>query len=343
MTLKKQQQGQAVVYELGNDHGISVKVTNYGCIILSIVTPDRNGEKKSIVAGFDTIDEYMPNPDYLGCIVGRCTSRTSGAAFTIDGQQYRLSANKGKDHLHGGTTGLDQRYWKVEKEVQTAQTVGVVFSYLSPDGEEGYPGNLSIKAGYSLDNNNKLTLSYHARTDKTTPVNLTNHSYFNLTGFEEASVMDHSLMISAGKYTPLSEALVPSGKIASVTGTPLDFRQSTPIGQRAGAVPGESYDHNFVLDTPAGQMGLAAELIAHSTGRRLSIYTDQPCLGVYTAGYLDGSRTGSQGKSYQRNGAICLETQRFPDAVNRKEFPTTLLKPGDTYTATTIFEFGITK
>lgn len=341
MTLEKQQQGEAVVYELGNDHGIIVKVTNYGCIILSVVTPGKNGERRDIVAGFDTVAEYIPNPDYLGCIVGRCTSRTSGGAFTIDGQRYLLSANKGKDHLHGGTKGLDQRYWAVEEELREAGGVGVVFGYVSPDGEEGYPGNLSIKVTYLLDNENKLTLRYRAETDKTTPVNLTNHSYFNLTGFEDDSVMGHSLKINAGKYTPLSGALVPSGAIEPTTGTPLDFRQSTPIGRRAHDVPGESYDHNFVLDKPYGAMGLAAELVSPFSGRILRVYTDQPCLGLYTSGYLDGSRTGTQGKKYQRNGAVCLETQRFPDAVNRPEFPATLIRPGAAYMATTVWEFGM--
>ncbi|MBN9385625.1 MAG: galactose mutarotase [Chitinophagaceae bacterium] len=341
MTLEKQQQGEAVVYELGNDRGISVKVTNYGCTILSIVTPGKNGEKRNIVAGFDTVAEYIPNPDYLGCIVGRCTSRTSGAALTIDGQRYFLSANKGKDHLHGGTKGLDQRYWTVEEELRGIGGVGVVFGYVSPDGEEGYPGNLSITVGYYLDNENKLTLRYRATTDKTTPVNLTNHSYFNLTGFEEGSVMGHLLKIDAGKYTPLSEALVPSGAIEDVAGSALDFRQPMLIGLRAGEVPGESYDHNFVLDNITGQMGLAAELVSPLSGRVLKVFTDQPCLGVYTSGYLDGSRIGTQGKRYQRNGAICLETQRYPDAVNRPEFPTTLVWPGAAYMATTVFEFGV--
>jgi len=341
MTLDKQQQGEAVVYELNNDHGISVKVTNYGCIILSIVTPDRNGKGRNIVAGFDTIAEYVPNPDYFGCIVGRCTSRTSGAAFTVDGQTWHLSANKGKDHLHGGTKGLDQRYWMVEEEIKAVEGVGVVFGYVSPDGEEGYPGALTITVSYFLDDKNRLTLKYKAATDKPTPVNLTNHSYFNLTGFEQDTVMDHILQIKAGKYTPLSAALVPSGEIKDVTGTALDFRQGQPIGQHAGEVPGGSYDHNFVLDKPEGQMGLAAELISPLSGRLLKVYTDQPCLGVYTSGYLDGSRKGSQGKSYRRNGAVCLETQRYPDAVNRPEFPGTLIRPGATYMATTIFEFGI--
>jgi aldose 1-epimerase len=341
MTLDRQQEGPAMVYELTNDHGISIRVTNYGCIILSITAPDRAGKRKNIVAGFDTVAEYIPNPAYFGCIIGRCTSRTSGAAFRIEGQTWHLSANKGADHLHGGTTGLNQRYWKVEEEVQTPQSVGVVFSYLSPDGEEGYPGNLAITAGYFLDNDNKLTLRYKAVTDQATPVNLTNHSYFNLTGFEEDTVMDHLLQINAGKYTPLSEALVPTGLIFSVQDTVLDFRRPMAIGQRVDTLPGESYDHNFVLDKPYGIMGLAAEAISPSTGRVLKIYTDQPCLGLYTSGYLDGTQTGSQGKKYQRNGAVCLETQQFPDAVNRPEFPTTLVRLGKEYAATTIFAFGV--
>ena len=340
MRLDRQQQGEAAVYDLTNDHGIFVRVTNYGCIILSIIIPDKHGAGRNIVAGFDTVATYIPNPSYFGCIVGRCTSRTSGAAFTIDGQTYHLSANKGKDHLHGGTTGLNQRYWQVEEEIQKPGTTGVVFSYQSRDGEEGYPGNLTITVGYSLDNENKLTLRYRAVTDKPTPVSLTNHSYFNLTGFEEDTVMNHRLQINAGKYTPLSEALVPTGTIETTKDTALDFRQPMPIGQRIDKVPLGSYDHNFVLDKPYGAMGQAAELVDPSSGRKLNIYTDQPCLGLYTSGYLDGTQKGSQGKSYQRNGAVCLETQQFPDAVNCPGFPTTLIRPGAIYTATTIFEFG---
>jgi len=341
MKLEKQQDDIAVVYELTNDHGVSVRVTNYGCIILSITTPDRRGEGKNIVAGFDTVAEYISNPDYFGCIVGRCTSRTSGAAIRIDGQTYHLTANKGADHLHGGAKGLSQRYWEVEEELSEAGNVGVVFGYVSPDGEEGYPGNLSLKVTCLLDNENKLTLRYQAMTDKTTPVNLTNHSYFNLTGFEEETVMDHVLQINAGKYTPLSEALVPSGEILGTDGTPLDFRKATSIGRDIDAVAGKSYDHNFVLDKPPGVMGLDAELVSLSTGRVMKVYSDQPWLGLYTSGYLDGSRTGSQGKKYQRNGAVCLETQRFPDAVNRPEFPSTLIRPGEIFSASTIFEFSI--
>ena len=341
MRLDKQLDPAGTIYELSNDRGVSVKVTNYGCIILSIVTPDGSGVGKNIVAGFDTVPEYMPNPSYFGCIVGRVTTRTSGAAMNIDGKTWRLSANAGRDHHHGGSQGFNQKYWKVADEVQAPQIVGVVFSYRSPHEEEGYPGCLDVTVGYFLTNDNRLTMRYQAVTDQTTPVNLTHHSYFNLTGFEEDSIDDHLLLINAEKYTPLTEALVPSGAILPTTGTALDFSQSTRIGQRMGMLPGESYDHNFVLDKPYGEMGLAAEVVSPSCGRMLRVYSDQPCMGLYTSGYLDGTRTGSQGTKYQRNGALCLETQQFPDAVNRPEFPTTLIRPGGEYSATTIFEFGI--
>jgi aldose 1-epimerase len=341
MQLDKQQLPEGIVYELTNDRGVSVKLTNYGCIILSINTPDRQGVKKNIVAGFETISEYLPNPDYFGCIVGRVTSRTSGAGFTVDGRRYQLSANKGGDHLHGGFKGLGQRLWDLKEEIESPQLTGVVFSYRSPHGEEGYPGSLDLTMGYFLTNDNRLTLHYQASTDQTTPVNLTNHSYFNLTGFEEDTVDAHSLQINAERYTPLSASLVPSGAILSVRDTPLDFNRHTPIGQRMGELTDGSYDHNFVLDKPHGEMGLAAELVSPATGRLLRVYSDQPCLGLYTSGYLDGSRAGSQGKSYMRNGALCLEAQQYPDAVNRPEFPTTLIHPGAEYSATTIFEFGV--
>lgn len=341
MRLDKQQGPAGVIYELANDRGVSIKVTNYGCIILSIVTPDRQGVKKNIVAGFETVSEYIPNPDYFGCIVGRVTSRTSGASFAINGQRYRLSANKGRDHLHGGVRGFDQRCWEVKEEIASPQLAGVIFSYRSPHGEEGYPGCLDVTMGYFLNNDNRLTLRYQAIPDQTTPVNLTNHSYFNLTGFEESTIDEHSLMINAERYTPLSASLVPSGEILSVKDTVLDFGRHTSIGQGMGDLADGSYDHNFVLDKPYGEMGLAAEVLSPSTGRLLRVYSDQPCLGLYTAGYLDGTRTGAQGKSYLRNGALCLETQQYPDAVNRPEFPSTLVGPGDTYNALTVWEFGV--
>jgi len=341
MKLDKQQHPVGVLYELTNDRGVSIKVTNYGCIILSIVTPDKQGIRKNIVAGFETISEYMPNPNYFGCIIGRVTSRTSRAGFTINGQRYQLSANKGSDHLHGGFKGFDQRYWEVKEEIQSPQIVGVVFSYRSPQGEEGYPGCLDVTAGYFLNNDNRLTLRYQAASDQTTPVNLTNHSYFNLTGFEEATIDEHSLMINAERYTPLNASLVPSGEVLSVRDTAMDFSRHTAIGQRMGDVAGGSYDHNFVLDKPHGEMGLAAEVISPSTGRLLRVYSDQPCMGLYTSGYLDGTRTGTQGKSYIHNGALCLETQQYPDAVNRPEFPSTLIGNGNTYNALTVWEFGV--
>jgi aldose 1-epimerase len=341
MQLGKEQYKEGFIYELTNDRGVSIKVTNYGCIILSILTPDRQGVRNNIVAGFESISEYQPNPDYFGCIVGRVTSRTSGAAFTIDGRRHQLSANKGSDHLHGGFKGLGQRSWEVKEEIQSPQIAGVVFSYRSPHGEEGYPGCLDITMGYFLNNDNRLTLHYHASTDQTTPVNLTNHSYFNLTGFEEDTIDAHSLQINAEKYTPLSASLVPSGEVLAVKETMLDFSRHTPIGQHMGELKDGSYDHNYVLDKPPGEMGLAAEVISPSTGRQLRVYSDQPCLGLYTSGYLDGSRMGTQGRSYQRNGAVCLEAQQYPDAVNRPEFPSTLINPGSEYSATTIFEFGV--
>ncbi|HEY4205269.1 MAG TPA: aldose epimerase family protein [Puia sp.] len=340
MKLDKQEFPSGIVYEMANDRGVSIKVTNYGCIILSIVTPDKHGVKKNIVAGFETISEYMPNPDYFGCIVGRVTSRTSGAGFTIDGRRYQLSANKGGDHLHGGVKGFNQRYWEVKEEIRSPLIVGVVFSYRSPKGEEGYPGSLDVRVSYFLNNDNRLTIRYQASPDETTPVNLTNHSYFNLTGFEEPTIDLHSLQINAEKYTPLSASLVPSGEILSVRETALDFGRHTPMGLRMDVLPEKSYDHNFVLDKPYGEMGLAAELIAPSTGRWLRLYSDQPCMGLYTAGYLDGSRKGTQGKRYVRNGAVCLETQQYPDAANRPEFPSTLVHAESTYSALTVLEFG---
>jgi aldose 1-epimerase len=229
----------------------------------------------------------------------------------------------------------------VAEEIRSPHIVGVIFSYRSPQGEEGYPGCLDVTAGYFLNNDNRLTLRYMATTDQATPVNLTNHSYFNLTGFEEDTVDEHSLQINAEKYTPLTASLVPSGGILSTKDTALDFTRHTPIGQRIDTLPGKSYDHNFVLDKGPGAMGLAAEVISASTGRLLRVFSDQPCLGLYTSGYLDGSRSGVQGKGYMRNGALCLETQQYPDALNRPEFPSTLLRPGGEYSATTIFEFGV--
>jgi aldose 1-epimerase len=238
--------------------------------------------------------------------------------------------------------GFDQKKWQITEEIRSPQIVGVTFSYRSPDGEEGYPGSLHTTVSYFLNNDNRLTLQYQAAPDQPTPVNLTNHSYFNLTGFEEDTIDTHILQINAVMYTPLSASLVPSGAILPTTGTPLDFSRHTPLGERINNLPERSYDHNFILDKSQREMGLAAELMEPSTGRQVRVYSDQPCMGLYTSGYLDGSSTGSQGKSYQRNGAVCLETQQFPDAMNRPEFPSTLILPGIEYSATTILEFGVT-
>jgi aldose 1-epimerase len=321
---------------------ISVSVTNFGCIITAIFTPDKNGSHKNIVAGYAELADYRQNPHYFGCLLGRYANRISGAKFQMGQRTYKLSQNDGCDHLHGGFEGFNQKTFNVAAVIQEDHEVGVEFDYLSKDGEEGYPGNLQVKVKYTLNDQNQLVMKYEATTDKSTPVNLANHSYFNLTGFETPDVLEHNLQINSGCYTE-NERDIPNGNILPLAGTSLDFNTPKKIGfhdERFSLEDG--YNQNYVLQEYApGELIMAAKLAEPGCGRTLSVYTDQPGLQLYTANSWNGEICGPQGKPYGRFGAVAIETQNFPDSPNHPNFPNANLNPGLIYRTTTIYEFGV--
>lgn len=332
------------LYTLTNKNGVQVKITNYGGTVTSWLAPDRNGNKSSIVLGFDKLQGYLDKPPYFGALIGRYGNRIANGKFTLNGKTYTLATNNGKNALHGGLKGFDKVVW--DATPANNNTPALTLHYISKDGEEGYPGNLDVTVKYSLSDDNELQIDYTAKTDKATPVNLTNHSYFNLTGDVSNTILDHSLQIDADRYTPVDTTLIPTGELKSVAGTPFDFRQPHKIGERIGQVPGEpgGYDHNFVLN---GGMAAAARRVAvvtdSSSGRRLEVYTDQPGLQFYSGNFLDGSIKTSDGKPIQKHAALCLETQHFPDSPNEPKFPSTILQPGATYHTVTRYKVSVDK
>jgi len=336
--------GQNVeMFTLRNAHGVEVKATSYGAIITSIVTPDRNGRPGDIVLGFDTIEGYLKDSPYFGAVVGRYGNRIARGRFTLDGHTYALATNNGPNHLHGGLKGFDKVVWKAE--LLQGRT-GVAFSRLSPDGEEGYPGNLDVRIAYELTDRNELVIDYHATSDKATPVNLTQHSYFNLAG--EGDILGHQLMIAADRYTPVDTTLIPTGDLAPVEGTPFDFRTATAIGARIDQANeqlknGGGYDHNWVLTRNAAGRQLAARVVEPKTGRTLEVSTTEPGVQFYSGNFLDGKVVGKGGRAYQRRSGLCLETQHFPDSPNQPKFPSTILRPGGAYESQTVFTFGVAK
>lgn len=314
----------------------TVRITNIGCSIMSIHTPDRNGVEDNIVAGFADPKRYLDNPWYFGCVAGRYVNRIGAGRFTLDGEEIQLTVNNGGNHLHGGFAGFNKKAWNIEH----ADESEVLFSYTSPDGEEGYPGTLHAQVKYTLEKGNKLHLSYSATTDRRTPVNLTNHSYFNLSGFRQPTIANHELSVYARNYTEKNGNNLPTGRIIPTEGTPLDLSSPAPLGERIAQLAADrGFDHNYVLN----EKGLAAVCYEQTSGRILKIYTDQPGIQVYTANWWDGSITGVHERPYIRYGGLALETQAFPDSPNRPEFPNTILNPGETYQAHTIFEFDIIK
>jgi aldose 1-epimerase len=325
------------LFTLTNKNGITLKITNYGGIITSIIVPDKNGKFDDIVLGFNTIDKYLKNHPYFGAIIGRYANRISKAKFLLNGNKYKLAANNGENHLHGGIKGFDKVLWKAE-EIKKDKEIGVKLSYLSKHGEEGYPGNLSIIVTYLLTNNDELKIKYEAETDKTTPVNLTNHSYFNLKGAGKSDILSHVLTIHANKYTPVDKGLIPTGELKKVKNTPMDFLKPCSIGLRIKEVKG-GYDHNFVLNQTKGILSLAARAFEPETGRTMEILTTQPGIQFYSGNFLDGTIKGKNGKQYNKHYGFCLETQHFPDSPNHPKFPSTILKPGEKYIHTTIYKF----
>jgi aldose 1-epimerase len=344
----KMKDGQPVgLYTLTNTGGMEVAITNYGGIVVSIKAPDRSGKFADVVLGFDTFDAYLNNTPFFGALVGRYGNRIAKARFTLDGHEYHLAANDNGNTLHGGLKGFDKRLWNA-KDVSTKEAPALELTYLSKDGEEGFPGNLSVTVTYSLTPKNELKIDYAATTDKDTVLNLTNHSYFNLAGQGEGDILSHLMMINGDRFTPVDATLIPTGELKSVAGTPLDFRKPTAIGARIDADDqqikfGRGYDHNFVLNRKGGELILAARVTEPSSGRVLEVLTTQPGLQFYTGNFLDGTIHGKVGKVYPRRSAFCMETQRFPDSPNQPQFPTTVLKPGKHFQSTTVFRFSTVK
>jgi aldose 1-epimerase len=335
----------ANLYTLDNSQGIIAKITNYGGIIVSLTTPDRQGKESDIVLGFDTLEEYVRKSPYFGCITGRYANRIAKGEFTLEGKKYKVAINAaGDNHLHGGLKGFDKVVWKTE-DIYEEGNPGISLSYVSPDGEEGYPGNLSVNVKYILTSDNDLRIDYFAETDKTTIINLTNHSYFNLAGAGMGNILDHMLMIRAKAFTPISSAFVPTGEIRGVKGTPLDFNTLTRIGERIDQDDeqlryGLGYDHNWVLDSRDGSLAPAARVVEPTSGRTMDVFTTEPGVQFYAGNFLDGTIIGKNGKRYNKRDGLCLETQHFPDSIHHPNFPTTILHPGEKYTQTTVYRFG---
>lgn len=316
---------------------VCVEVISLGCIITAIKTPDRHGQLEDVVLGFEDLESYLSNPRFFGAVVGRVANRIAKGRFTIDGQEYKLAVNNGPNALHGGLRGFNKALWKSEMVKN-----GVKFSHRSPDGEEGYPGNLQASVTYTLENHT-LSVHYSARTDKTTPINLTNHSYFNLAGQGTADIYDHEVTITAKAYLPVDDTMIPTGEVKSVENTPFDLRAPVLIGSRLKEVPGPGFDHNFCLwETENTQEErLCARVVHPGSGRVLEVSTTQPGVQFYTANFLDGTLRGKGGACYPKHSALCLETQNWPDAVNQPRFPDALLKPEEEYSHTTRFKFTV--
>lgn len=329
-------------FTLTSTGGAEVVLSSLGAAIHSIRVPGRDGTAADVVLGFDSLDEWIANPPFFGVVVGRYANRIAGGRFALDGATYALATNNGPNHLHGGTRGFDKVVWRAEA-VAGASGDAVRFTYVSPDGEEGYPGTLTASVLYTLTADNTLRLDYTATTDKATVVNLSNHAYFNLAG--TGTILAHELHINAARYTPVDSTLIPTGELAPVEGTPFDFRQATAIGARIAADHaqiriGGGYDHNFAIDGTAGELRLAARAFDPSSGRTLEVRTTEPGVQLYTANFANPI-PGRGGQAYPRHAGFCLETQHFPDSPNHPSFPSTTLRPGETFASTTVFAFGV--
>jgi aldose 1-epimerase len=332
-------EGVAVdLYTLTSAGGIEVKMTNYGGIITSLKTPDRDGNLDDIVLGYDTLAEYIEGSPYFGALIGRYGNRIAKGKFTLDGVEYTLAKNNLGNHLHGGIIGFDKIVWTAE-QIKDDTGASLKLKYLSKDGEEGYPGNLDCTVIYTLTSDGRLKISYEAQTDKPTVINLTSHSYFNLAGHASGDILDHELMLNANRYTPVDTTLIPTGQIAPVKGTPLDFTTPTPIGERIAQIEG-GYDHNFVLNSSDGSPALAARVYEPKTGRVMEISTTEPGIQFYSGNFLDGSNKG-KGATYNKHNGFCLETQHFPDSPNKPDFPSVVLRPEEKYTQLTVHEFSV--
>jgi aldose 1-epimerase len=331
-------------FTLTNAHGVELRAISYGGIIVSLRVPDRDGRLDDVVLGHEDLEGYLAKPAYFGALIGRYGNRIAGGRFTLDGRTYPLATNNGPNHLHGGVRGFDKRVWKAEP-FERPGTAGLLLTRTSPDGEEGYPGNLEVRVTYTLTDRDEVGFEYFATTDKPTVVNLTQHSYFNLAGDGKRDVLGHELMIDADRFTPVDKTLIPTGVLAPVAGTPFDFRKPAPIGARIGADDeqlrnGGGYDHNFVLNRPGEGRAPALRVFEPTTGRTLDIATTEPGVQFYSGNFLDGSITGKAGHVYGKRYGFCLETQHFPDSPNHPGFPSTVLRPGREYRSKTVLTFG---
>lgn len=335
---------QIKLYTLKNDSGITVYLTNYGARVVGIITADKNGNLADIVPGYKSIDEYLNDKIYAGPIVGRYANRIGNSRFILDGKEYYLTPNEGDNTLHGGKQGLDKRIWTT-----TQNENSITMTYLSPDGEEGYPGNLNIRVTYTLNPDNSLKIEYLAETDKTTVINLTNHTYWNLRGEGDSTILDHYCQINADCYTPINNQWIPTGEITSVEGTPFDFRNGKTIGTDIDADNEQlknalGYDHNWVLNKDsAGAFTFAAKLWETSTGRYIKVSTTEPAVQFYCGNFMNGSIVGKSGKPYLYRSACLFEPQHYPDSPNHENFPSTILRPNETYIQVSLYEFGIEK
>lgn len=330
---------QVDLYTLVNTNGMRVKVINCGAIIVSLEVPDSEGNLADVVLGYDDLDSYLKRGGLFGAIVGRYANRIGGAKFVLNGTEYELAPNNRPNHIHGGRNGFNKALWRLEDIRAEDDQAAVVLSYVSQDGEEGYPGNLACKVTYTLTNDDELRIDYEAETDKATVINLTNHSYFNLAGHGSGDVLDHVLELAADTYTVFDEALIPTGEIRSVEGTPLDFTTPTAIGARIDQV-GAGYDQNYVLNGGGGAPALCARVSEPVSGRVMEVHTTEPGVQFYTGNWLNSSVIGKQGKVYDKHGGFCLETQHFPDSPNKPHFPSVVLNPGQKFTSMTAFKFS---
>ena len=333
------------VFTLTNDAGVEARIMNFGGTVLSLKVPDRNGTMGDVVLGFDTLEAYLRKSPYFGCLIGRYGNRIAGGKFVLNGKTYSLAANNGVNSLHGGTTGFDKVVWAATTKM-TPNGPALGLNYVSKDGEEGYPGRLSVTAVYTLTDDNALSLDFTAVTDQDTVVNLTHHSYFNLAC--KGDVLDHVVTMNCEQFTPINEGLIPTGELRAVEGTPFDFRKPGKIGARIDSADqqmryGGGYDHNWVINKPAGKLGLAATVVEPVSGRMMDVLTTEPGTQFYTGNFLDGTLTGKQGWVYQARNGFCFEPQHYPDSPNHPDFPSTVLKPGQTYLNTIIYRFKVQK
>ena len=335
------------LFTLTNRNGVEMRVTNYGGIIVSLKVPDARGQFDDVVLGYDSLAGYIEENPYFGAIIGRYGNRIAGGRFELDGETYQLATNNGPNHLHGGIKGFDKVVWQAEP-FEADGSRGLVFSYTSPAGEEGYPGTLDVRVTYTLTDDDELIFDYEATTDAATHVNLTQHSYFNLAGHGAGDILDHELMLNADAFTPVDSTLIPTGEIRAVEGAPLDFRSPARIGARIEAdhpqiVRGLGYDHNFVLNRDQAaqdSVALAARVVEPGSGRAMEVYTTEPGIQFYSGNFLDGTIRGKDGVVYARRTGFCLETQHFPDSPNRPAFPSTVLRPGERYHTRTLYRFS---